>query len=316
MGELRSERLALRDCDVADQATGEQKFVYADGPNNLTINVPATPASLTRAISKGLDTKRAPNENQGELPILIVFPGLGGDDLALVGLRRSLKSHASVSCIAYPNGRSILGYQKLFSEIVDDSVDQIRSHIQGKTGIVHLLGYSFGGFVAWEAARILEYSGIRVGSVGLIDPIKIDDSPVSRPSFSDGVRMLARWLACLACHHLPRHCLLPIHWLADTLPSVPRHRLLKFLEKRLRIRAFYEHQLSTHARTATLYLSDAHADRCTALWEPICPNIAVTRIGGDHFSIMDRLYRQSLKTFIAQALSGDESVEASPQSFA
>lgn len=275
------------------------------------LDAAATPASLARAICEALVTPAILDGKKGRLPHLIVFPGLGGDDAALAALRRGLTAHARLTCITYPDGRAMMRCRRPFPTIVEAAVDQIRDSLPENTSAVHLLGYSFGGFVAWEAAEILEQGGIRVASLGLIDPIKNVGGPLSRPSLGDGVPLMAWWLASLACHNLPKPCLLPICWLANTLPAVPRTGLQNFLEKRLRSRALHENHLSTLVRAATLYLSDASANRGMAEWEAHCPIIVTERIGGDHFSILEPPHRQNLQAFIARSLLADEGAEAS-----
>ena len=86
----------------------------------------------------------------------------------LARLRAALEGKIRFVVIQYPGWREMLAAGAGFDVLVDATVSQIQTEC-GEDDFYLLAGYSFGGFVAWEAARRLVEYGHRVSFLGLID---------------------------------------------------------------------------------------------------------------------------------------------------
>jgi len=62
-------------------------------------------------------------------------------------------------------------------------------------GEVHLLGHSFGGYVALETARLLEARGVEIGMVTLVDTQSVGDADAAQMSRAEILLKLSRLLA-------------------------------------------------------------------------------------------------------------------------
>ena len=113
----------------------------------------------------------APLIDKGDnaLPVVFLFPGIGGDFPQLGGFRSSLAGRVHFALINYPDlGNYAMAASAFdFNAMVDACVKQIRA--ARCDAPVLLAGYSFGGYVAFETAQRLLRSHYRVAFLGLID---------------------------------------------------------------------------------------------------------------------------------------------------
>lgn len=100
-------------------------------------------------------------------PVVVLCPGLGGDEPRLAAFRQRLTDRVRFEVVAYPGlerSPRDLGRLDLLVEAALARVEAV-----APTGSVALAGYSAGGVVAYEAARRLARDGRTPRFLGLID---------------------------------------------------------------------------------------------------------------------------------------------------
>jgi thioesterase domain-containing protein len=103
-----------------------------------------------------------------DTPSLMIFPGLGGSVFQLLDLAR---------LIVHPGATYIMQQQGLSGDALPHTTIEAMAHFQlaaikavQPTGPYYLLGYSLGGIVALEVARLLSARGEDVAFLGMIEP--------------------------------------------------------------------------------------------------------------------------------------------------
>jgi thioesterase domain-containing protein len=114
-----------------------------------------------------MHTKTAPDRPQHEQPLVFFFPSAEGDDPAYVRFRASLDGQVQFRVIEYPPWREFIDKGAGLDVVVEATVAQLLT--QPVSSGYFLAGYSFGGFVAWDAAHRLRRLGRPIDFLGLID---------------------------------------------------------------------------------------------------------------------------------------------------
>jgi thioesterase domain-containing protein len=116
----------------------------------------------------------------GSRPPLFIVHGVGGNVLGFYALAKCLGEDQPVYGIQaqslLPGEPAMLRLEQMAAKYVAD----MRAVCQ--QGPYHLLGFSFGGLVAYEIAQQLRASGLKVGVVGMLD--------TRQPEWMDGVPAL------------------------------------------------------------------------------------------------------------------------------
>jgi thioesterase domain-containing protein len=125
-------------------------------------------AVVTRAIpaSRGIVTLK-PAEPASSLPPLFVFPGIGGAVMELADITQTIDYAGPIYGLPY---RGLDGHAEpspTIAPLAEESWKRIKS-VQA-TGPYFLLGYSAGGYVALETARLIEADRQHVGLLGMIE---------------------------------------------------------------------------------------------------------------------------------------------------
>ena len=155
--------LALRLCNDVRERTGWEL------PPSTLFAAP-TIAGMAAAIRDGVTKPLSPivllNARVHGRPLFIVH-GLAGDVLELRALAQLLRGERPVIglCARGPAPRSRA--HRTVEEMAGDYVQHLRR--QQPEGPYLIAGYSFGGLVAFEMARLLEQAGERVVFLGLLD---------------------------------------------------------------------------------------------------------------------------------------------------
>jgi thioesterase domain-containing protein/acyl carrier protein len=144
--------------------------LYADG----------TPRALARRLAGRADAEpERPNlavlADTAHPPLVLVHP-VGGDLLCYRGLTRALAGRYRVLGLHGDAGGGTLG------ELARRYVDQVRAAVGG--GPYRLAGWSLGGTVAYEMARLLHADGERCGVV-LVDPWVYPGGADAEPTTGD-----------------------------------------------------------------------------------------------------------------------------------
>jgi thioesterase domain-containing protein len=104
---------------------------------------------------------------QGSRPPLFLVHGVGGNVLGFYSLAERLENSQPVYGIQaqalIPGKDAVLRLEKMAAQYIDDM------RAACPEGPYHLLGFSFGGLVAFEIAQQMHASGLKVGLVGMLD---------------------------------------------------------------------------------------------------------------------------------------------------
>jgi len=103
----------------------------------------------------------------GSLPPLFMVHGVGGNVLGFYSLAKCLHEDQPVYGIQaqslLPDREALLGLEQMAAEYVADMREVF------PYGPFNLLGFSFGGLVAYEIAQQLKAAGLEVGLLGMLD---------------------------------------------------------------------------------------------------------------------------------------------------
>lgn len=307
-----------------------------------------TPSRLIGVIEKLVETSAqatAAASPHPQQPPVFLLPPAHGDTPALAQFRAAFNGRVRIEVIRYPAFDEFLNGGAAFDLLVDAAVTQIRA--LGGHDAYYLAGYSFGGFVAWEVARRLIEGGNDVGFLGLIDTrvaaprrrgihqkaldhVRLMFGPKSRrhevakPQAAEAMRPsgAAIWGACTAIYAdlelwffdlLVRKCsssmLRHINRLAKTLPRSAGVMFEWELTSRLRMHAFRRVTIKPLDVGATLFRSDERSgDPPDHGWEPMCRQLVVLPIRGDHLSLFDAGNRQMLCSTFVQSVEAATAV--------
>ncbi len=100
-------------------------------------------------------------------PRVFLLPGIFGDEPPFANFRTALSGRVAFELLDYPDIDRPTGEIRDFERIVSRTVEYILS-LQ-PSGKAHLMGYSFGGQVAFAVACRLQEEGRRVGLLALLD---------------------------------------------------------------------------------------------------------------------------------------------------
>src|SRR5262249_29643280 len=105
-------------------------------------------------------------------PVVFYMPTAEGDTFLQAQLRAGMSEDVSFQVIRYPSALDFLKEEARFEVLIETAVGQI---VEKTDRPCHILGYSFGGFVAWATACRLKQLGQPLGFVGLIDARRYRD---------------------------------------------------------------------------------------------------------------------------------------------
>ncbi|KOU67264.1 hypothetical protein ADK57_16880 [Streptomyces sp. MMG1533] len=197
-------------------------------------------------------------------------------------------------------------------------------------GPYHLLGWSFGGCLAYEVARRLRETDRAVGFLGLVDTIL----PAALPGLESKEMLIERFgrFAEYVEKTYGRRLDLPYEELAatpdeqqidvvmrlvaeaglDMSPGIMEHQRTSYVDARVGER--YEPQ--PYPGHIVLYRAQETQPLTTALdpryvrseadlgWAPLCPSLEVVPVPGDHLSLIDPPHVEVIARHLTKALEG------------
>ena len=119
-----------------------------------------------RALAAGAPPRLARCEKHEKLAVFLL-PGLSGDLREFATLLSPIEAPIHFVPIRYRHWSELRREPNEFDRLVADCVRQIESH--GPPSTIRLVGYSFGGNMAWAIARAIAARGHQIGLLGLID---------------------------------------------------------------------------------------------------------------------------------------------------
>ena len=151
-----------------------------------TLDLETRPSELIQRLSQTAEADPAPDDTR---PFIVLFPALWGDDTHTSYLYRRLSQHFRVMAIDIHLGGDFLGGHYDAARYFDAAIAAIRR--TGPHRRLWLVGYSFGGKLSAETARLLLASDTAVEAVISLDgrvgePLKHGPTPKARNAAAVG----------------------------------------------------------------------------------------------------------------------------------
>jgi fengycin family lipopeptide synthetase E len=277
--------------------------------------------ALERTVGEQQKRRQAPSSRSFRRQ-MFWFPGIGGQNLGAIRLVQALSDEFDVSMLDYLPVDPVNLRQFDFDTIIEGIVAQIR-RIATPGQPLRLLGYSFGGIVAFEAARILSAEAAEVEFIGIIDapadvvgvvPPFLLGEPVVQLLRSARLRWfrrksLLRLFELLVERQLRRShfALLQTLWRFVNFMRLTRAATILRMSATLHIRgmALSMHALTGHLpRLCLIRANDANDWRDAPpdlRWAPYFDEVILWTIPGDHNSIFDAANIETTKNAILAA---------------
>jgi amino acid adenylation domain-containing protein len=259
----------------------------------------ATPSELIAAIERDIEHRSSGRVDRDALNAsrtVFLIPGVGGDEPLLVRFRAAFRDQLRFKVVDLPGWREMIDAKASLVAIVDAVVDQILAEPGDEP--YQLAGYSFGGFIAYEAARRLVRTGHRVSFLGLLDARRSDlerngnmrryqrlaAEPARLPISL--LRLTFAVLLRLRCFKILRAL---TAWIMPR-PSAAAYVFHRHLIEKMRVYALRRWQPVPIDVRTTLFLSGEHLRGASSDydWGAICKPLEILHIGGSHISMLER----------------------------
>ncbi|MFD8719844.1 SDR family NAD(P)-dependent oxidoreductase [Streptomyces sp. NPDC059629] len=195
-------------------------------------------------------------------------------------------------------------------------------------GPYHLLGWSFGGCLAYEVALQLREAGQDIGSLGLIDTVlpPVLPEPESRQFLLERFGRFAEYIEKTYGHRLD----LPYEELAatpddqqidvvmrlvaeaglDMSPGIMEHQRTSYIDARVGERYVPRPQeghvvlyRAKQPQQLTAVLDPRYLRQDADLgWAPLCPTLEIVPVDGDHLSVIDPPHVQTIAQHVTRAM--------------
>ncbi|MDQ6680068.1 MAG: thioesterase domain-containing protein [Pseudomonadota bacterium] len=226
-----------------------------------------------------------------DAPMVFILPGMFGDDSQLAGFRRSFGGRLHFQLIDHPE---LTAPWAVLADVSANGRAAAREISQRQPeGRILLAGYSFGGGVAFEAARQLAEEGRQLGLLAVIDTPVIVTPPalLERPR-----RMMLRLIGRFDAGR--RLALALIAHLLPAWSMAARRRLLL----NVRVEALSRWSPSPLHTPGLLIVSDEFAGTIIDPWSRLCPGIRVVRVPARHGTVFDPASLAPLAAAFEQAV--------------
>ncbi|MFI7500445.1 SDR family NAD(P)-dependent oxidoreductase [Streptomyces sp. NPDC049687] len=230
-----------------------------------------------------------------------------------------------------PAGQPVYGMERIDElSTMEEKAARYRALIQDiqPEGPYHLLGWSFGGCLAYEVARQLTQEGQGIGFLGLIDTILPAALPQREsPEFLiERFNRFAEYIEKTYGHRLD----LPYEELAatpddrqievimrlvadaglDMSPGIMEHQRTSYVDARVGERYAprpYDGHVVLYRAQQPQKLTTAldpryHRQDADLGWAPLCPSLEIVPVGGDHLSVIDPPHVQTIARHVTRAL--------------
>lgn len=262
------------------------------------LHLDMTPDVLVAAIEKQLVPNKGSLDRASDKPIIFYVPTAEGDTFLQAQLRAGMSAEVHFHVIRYPSTFDFLKDEAKFEALIEDSVRQIVGKADQPFNI---LGYSFGGFVAWATACRLQQLGQPLGFVGLIDARRYRDvgepqrvatpwhQPLGRLLFEPGdavIRAFQKGLRLtLETGSIP--VVRKVYKATAMLPSGAAFRADLYFAEQLRMYAGRRWTPTRLDHPVCLFRSDEYLpNRPDFGWRNLCPQLEIIPVTGSHDSLL------------------------------
>jgi amino acid adenylation domain-containing protein len=284
---------------------------------------PDTLATAIRALGTNLNDAAAPEED-ADMPVVFLFPGIQDDDPPLARLRMAFSRQVRFRLIDYPSWHEMVAAGGTLNVIVDAVMAKI--HAEPPCASYRVAGYSFGGVIAFEVASRLIAAGQQVDFLGLLDTRRWDLTTRPMPSFHrflyEDANWRSDWLKAVIAA-LIRQRRFGLLDTCERLLMTRPNRMALWLKRRitreLRYQAFLHWKPAPLAVPTELYLSNDHwpGEPADYGWDSLCQPLRLVPIGGDHATVIQSPQQEKLCDAFLSALGlkdGHDSALTTPMS--
>jgi acyl-coenzyme A synthetase/AMP-(fatty) acid ligase/thioesterase domain-containing protein/acyl carrier protein len=283
------------------------------------------PSEIAETLERHLEASRSPppEAQDDPRPLAFMMTGQGDDEPVVAQLRGECAAAVRFAVPRYPNWRRLAEPAFGFDALVADVAAQIAD--RQPTDALRLIGYSFGGAIAFGAAAELVRAGREIALLCILDtraPGQRETPPVGlvnevrwqvrRVLRGDGVHSLAD---ILARNMVWRPWLRPLPRQAARRPGFPVGGRLGFLlQRELSMRMQMAALATWRARPEkgmrlplriVLFRSEEHApDEPEDLgWGAFCEAVEVLHVTGLHSTILNQPHRDGLRPKLLQVVA-------------
>ncbi len=225
--------------------------------------------------------EQGPQVQEGALPLVHLLPGFLGDEPSLASFRRALRGRIAFNLLDIADlneSAAVLEDMQQIGRIAALAIER-----RQPSGPIVLAGYSFGGSVAYEAARALIDNGREVALLAIFDTkFGLAASGVGRTSAqSRSWKRRSRLRAALSWDFARTSMLSAL----NRMPWSFQYRIRRYL-----FRLFREHTLHSWAPSPLdvetfLAVSEEYQAKTFGIWRWLCPRLSVARLPGAHTDI-------------------------------
>lgn len=270
-------------------------------------DIAMTSTELLAAIEKQCPRQLRKTEATTTNPLRIFYmPTAGGDTLLQARFRNAFGPSVTFEVARYPTVQETLETGSRFDVLIERVVRQIMATSNGP---LYLMGYSFGGFVAWATACRLKELGREIGLVALLDarrhkdahePVPVlrymagigsglvrDPNYIAERTFQKGLAWFLRNSTGKAASRVFRG--------SAFLPSALRFKFNFHFADQLRMASARTWRPQPLDCPAVLFRSDEYLPGNPDFgWKAVCPSLDVVPVHGTHDTLLDSPNREYL----------------------
>lgn len=236
-------------------------------------------------------------------PVVYLLPGISGDTPGLARFRSWFGRRLAVELVDLPSldaPATLLASVAATAQFVADAIT-----LRQPQGPIRLAGYSFGGSVAFEAARLLSANGRVIEFLGILDTPFGAAALGIHPAHAFSRRW--RWLAHRTV--MPLLMIAPIHRLSQIivalLPPKRARAARQFFTARFRNEVRNRWQPQAIDCSAFVAASTQFEAKHLPIWQRLLPNASVVRLPGTHVAIFSGETLDRLATAFEAALTAE-----------
>ena len=260
---------------------------------------------------------------EDQRPTVFLMPGLDDDEQRLARFRVALQPHVRFILAKYPDWPDMICPGWGMPDLVEYVMPQVLEHFDGRP--ILLTGYSFGGEVGFAVASRLLALGRTVRWFGILDA---DITSLPPPPSGGPIARIQRYLREMNedVHRegLHKTAGLVLGKFARQVVGLPRmqhavpwlrllplrtefwfHRRIRSVLRMYALWAWMDHGKPQRLNApVTLFASQAGEGVSPPHrgWGPLCPNLTIVRVTGDHHTLFDPPHREVLYARYAEVL--------------
>jgi thioesterase domain-containing protein/acyl carrier protein len=225
--------------------------------------------------------EQGPHFQESALPLVHLLPGFLGDEPSLASFRRALHGRIAFNLLDIADLNEPAAVLKDMQQI--GSMAALAIERRQPSGPIVLAGYSFGGSVAYEAARSLINSGREVALLAIFDSkFGVAASGVGRTSAQSRTWKRRSRLRAALSWDFGRASILAA---LNRMPWSFEHRIRRYLFRLFREDTLHSWSPAPLDVDTFLAVSNEYQAKTLGIWRWLCPRLNVARLPGAHTDI-------------------------------